>query len=131
MEPPSAAAIPDRLRAQLVSELDAATAAGNEARVRDAELALGRTTPTGSRDRLAAAMRALLRHRAPTATICPSDAARVVGGAGFRDLMDDARSVAAELSATGAVRVTQRGTDVDLQAVRGTVRIARGPSWPG
>jgi hypothetical protein len=86
-------------------------------------------TPDGQRIRLAAAMRVLLRHRRPDATTCPSDAARVVGGSTWRELMDHARSVAAELAALGVVVVRQNGVDVDVSTARGPVRIARGPDW--
>ncbi|WP_305787070.1 DUF3253 domain-containing protein [Symbioplanes lichenis] len=79
--------------------------------------------------RLAATMRALLRHRRPEATICPSDAARVVGGDGWRGLMDTAREVAAELAREGTLTVRQRGAVVDIATAVGPVRLARGPRW--
>ena len=74
-------------------------------------------------------MRALLRHRAPTSTICPSDAARVVAGDRFRSAMVDARRVASRLCETGVVRTTQKGEEVDPLTVRGPLRIGRGPRW--
>lgn len=136
--------IPDQLRQQLVDELMAARravrAVGDAARVRvqDAKVALGErgepwwdeSSPQGRDARLAAASRALLRHRAPEATICPSDIARIVGGSGWRNLMDDARSVIAELRKAGTVRVTQRGQEVDPDTARGPIRVGRGPAWP-
>lgn len=134
--------IPETLRKELVAELmsarrdvrtDAETA---RPRVQDAKVALGERgdpwwdpTPDGRRTRLAATMRTLLRHRKPEATICPSDAARVVGGDSWRDLMDDARSVAADLATDGVIVVRQHGEDVDLATAVGPVRLARGPSW--
>lgn len=137
--------VPDQLRTQLVDELMAARRAvrsdGDAARprVHDAKVALGergepwweQSTPQGRADRLAAAARALLRHRAAESTICPSDMARVVGGDGWRTLMDEARAVAEDLRLAGTVRITQRGQDVDLSAVRGPVRIGRGTAWAG
>ena len=78
------------------------------------------------RERLAAAMRALLRHRGEGKTICPSDAARVVGGEDWRDLMPVAREVAGELTAAGVVVVTQKGEAVDVATARGPVRLAPG-----
>jgi hypothetical protein len=137
-------AIPDQLRQQLVDELMAARRAvrtdgdGARARVHDAKVALGErgepwwedSTPQGRADRLAAATRALLRHRRPEATICPSDVARVVGGGGWRAILDDARSVISELRRTGTVRVTQKGQEIDPDASRGPIRVARGPAWP-
>ncbi len=137
-------AIPDQLRQQLVDELMAARRAvrqvGDAARVRvrDAKVALGErgepwwepSTPASRVDRLASATRALLHHRKPDATICPSDVARVVGGSGWRAILDEARSVIGELARAGTVRITQKGQDVDFGTARGPVRVARGPSWP-
>jgi hypothetical protein len=128
--------IPEALRAELVAELMAARRIQARARVQDAKVALGERgepwwepTEAGQRDRLAAAVRALLRHRDPDRSICPSDAARVVGGIGFRKLMPLARQVAAELADQGVVEVRQRGEPVDVRSARGPVRIARGARW--
>lgn len=143
--------IPDGLRAELVAELMAARravrdASGDEGavaaartRVQDAKVALGERgepwweppTEAGLRLRLAAAMRTLLRHRAPTVTICPSDAARVAGGETWRTAMDAARAVAAELAAEGVLEVRQRGAKVDPATATGALRLARGPAWTG
>ena len=135
-------AIPEKLRQELVNELMAARRLVRtdpdtaRPRVQDAKVALGERgdpwwepTPEGRRVRLAATMRALLRHRRPESTICPSDAARVVGGESWRELMDTARDVAAELSREGLIVVRQRGTDVDIETASGPVRLARGPKW--
>jgi len=67
----------------------------------------------------------LLDHRAAGSTICPSEAARVLGGDdGFRPFMDLVRAAAADLVAEGRVEVTQKGEPVDLDAgVRGPVRL--------
>ena len=144
-------AIPDPLRAELVAELMAARravgAAGGDAertaaarrRVQDAKVALGErgepwwepASDEGTARRLGAAMRALLRHRDPETTICPSDAARVAGGASWRDAMAAARHVAAGLAEAGVLDVRQRGRPVDMRWARGPVRLARGPAWPG
>lgn len=143
-------AIPDTLRTELVAELmaarravkdaedDAATAAARR-RVQDAKVALGERgepwweppSEDGRQERLAAAVRALLRHRKPESTICPSDAARVVGGEGWRDAMDAARAVAARLAAGGVLEVRQRGQQVDPATATGALRLARGPRWEG
>ena len=135
-------AIPEALRQELVNELMAArrlvrTDPGTaRPRVQDAKVALGERgdswwepTPDGRRVRLAAAMRALLRHRKPESTICPSDAARVAGGESWRDLMDTAREVAGVLAGEGTIVVRQHGADVDLTAATGPIRLARGPTW--
>ncbi|TDV56260.1 DUF3253 domain-containing protein [Actinophytocola oryzae] len=60
-------------------------------------------------DRLEVVILALARHRGPDSSICPSDAARAVGGAGWRDLMPDAREAARALARQHRVRVTSRG----------------------
>jgi hypothetical protein len=67
----------------------------------------------------------LLSRRAPTSTICPSDAARAVGSEEWRDLMAPARAAAARLVERGEVEVTQGGVVVDVSAARGPVRIRR------
>lgn len=135
--------IPDDLRSELVAELMAARRAvrsdpaAARPRVHDAKIALGERgepwwvegTEAGREKRLAAAIRTLLRHRDADKTICPSEAARIVGGSGWRRLMDSARSVAEDLTCGGTVRILQRGHEVDPQTVRGPIRIGRGPNW--
>lgn len=78
---------------------------------------------TDSVARLEATIRALLAQRAATSTICPSDAARAVGGDTWRTLMDDAREAARRLVAAGEVEITQGGDVVDLATARGPIRI--------
>lgn len=75
--------------------------------------------------RLEDAIRRLLAARATSATICPSDAARDVGGERWRDLMEPARRAAGRLVEAGEVVVTQRGRVVDLGTARGPIRIRR------
>lgn len=73
--------------------------------------------------RLEAAVRSLARHRAPS-TICPSDAARAVGGEQWRTTMDVARDVVRSLAADGEVEVLQHGEPIDAaQDWRGPIRI--------
>jgi hypothetical protein len=64
-----------------------------------------------------------LAGRADGATMCPSEAAREVGGDGFRMLMPAAREAAAALVAVDAIVVTQRGEEIDLSVARGPVRL--------
>ena len=74
--------------------------------------------------RLRAAILDLARERGPAKTICPSDAARKVGGDDWRDLMDDARDVARHLARSGDVEITQGGDVVDPDATwHGPIRI--------
>ncbi|MDM4139361.1 MULTISPECIES: DUF3253 domain-containing protein [Mycobacterium] len=75
-----------------------------------AEIALG-DGPIGRR--LEAAIRALTEHRGPRSSICPSDAARALGGDDWRELMDDARESTRRLARSGEVEITQRGNAVD------------------
>jgi hypothetical protein len=67
----------------------------------------------------------LLAQRDPGKTICPSDAARALGGDdGFRPLMDTVRDAARDLVAEGRIVVTQKGEGVDLDTVKGPVRFS-------
>lgn len=138
--------IPDGLRSELVSELmrarravgaaqrrgDADDLAAARRRVHDAKVALGERgapwwgepSPSDRADRIRATVRALLRHRDP-ATICPSDAARVVGGPSWRSVLPTVRQVVIAMSGEGEIVVRQRGVDVeDPAAIRGPVRLA-------
>jgi hypothetical protein len=73
--------------------------------------------------KLEAAIQTLLDQRARDATICPSEAARVVGGDGWRDLMEPARRAARRLVAQGLVEITQKGRVVDPSTAKGPIRI--------
>jgi Protein of unknown function (DUF3253) len=74
--------------------------------------------------RLRAAILALARHRGPTASICPSDAARAVGGAGWHELTTQSRNIAFALARAGEVEITQRGNVIDPdRPSRGPIRI--------
>lgn len=143
-------AIPDRFRTELVDELmsarravgtakrahDAAAEGRARARVQDAKVALGERgtpwwetpSPEDQRARITATVLALARHRAPDATICPSDVARAIGGAGWRTLMDAVREVVTALVARDEVVVEQRGRTVPRgRAWKGPIRIRLGP----
>jgi hypothetical protein len=90
-------------------------------RVHDAKLALGERgdpwwdppTEPGRVQRIDAALRTLARHRGPTSSICPSDAARVVGGSTWRASMDAVRERMRALATAGELEVLQRGRPVD------------------
>ena len=68
---------------------------------------------------------ALLDERARGATICPSEAARAVGGDDWRPLMEPARAAARRLVARGLVEITQSGRVVDGSTAKGPIRIRR------
>jgi hypothetical protein len=87
----------------------------------------------GNEARLEAAILELLAKRAPTSTICPSDAARAVGGGDpddWRPLMEPARQAAQRLVERGEVDITQGGEVVDLAGARGPIRIRRRRGLP-
>jgi Protein of unknown function (DUF3253) len=66
----------------------------------------------------------LLRRRGPGKTICPSDAARALGGdEGFRALMPAVRAAASGMVDRGELEVTQSGRVVDPRAARGAIRL--------
>jgi hypothetical protein len=133
-----------RFRAELVAELmevrravasgrDEHEVAAARRRVHRAKVALGErgepwwdSTPSGRRTRWAAVTTALADHRAPDGSLCPSDVARAVGGAGWRKELDEVREVARELARAGAVEIVQRGEVIDPDGTwRGPVRIRR------
>ena len=68
----------------------------------------------------------LIAGRDPGKTICPSEAARALGGDdGFRPLMGLVREAAGALRERGEVAVTQRGEPVDPATARGPIRLGR------
>ncbi|SDG51899.1 DUF3253 domain-containing protein [Microbacterium pygmaeum] len=75
--------------------------------------------------RLEATILELLGRRAAASTICPSDAARAIGGDEWRDLMEPARRAARRLVAAEEVDITQGGEVVDPSTARGPIRIRR------
>jgi hypothetical protein len=92
------------------------------------------TLPAGSRrlycgpacrrlaDQLRRAIIGLLRNRADGASICPSEAARLVAPRSWRALLPAVRRVAEPLAAHGRIVVTQAGRAVDIASARGPVR---------
>ncbi|CAN5658370.1 hypothetical protein BH11ACT8_BH11ACT8_22700 [soil metagenome] len=74
---------------------------------------------------LEAAITDLLAARARDATICPSEAAKRVGGDDWRGLMEPARRAARRLVEAGEVEITQAGHVVDPSTAKGPIRIRR------
>ncbi len=73
-----------------------------------------------------ATIRDLLEQRDPGKTICPSEAARALGGDdGFRELMPLVRDAARAMVADDEIDVTQKGDVVDLDTARGPIRLRR------
>jgi hypothetical protein len=60
-------------------------------------------------------------------TICPSEAAKAVGGTETRrdweGLMEPARAAARRLAAAGKIVITQHGAIVDLSTAKGPIRL--------
>lgn len=63
-------------------------------------------------------------------SICPSEAARALGAAGWRGRMAEVHAAARGLAAEGAVELSRRGAAVAPEAVRGAYRIRLRPG-PG
>ncbi len=136
--------IPAVLSKQLVRELMSARSAVKtakstddfralalaRARVSDAKISLGERgrpwweTPTEEslNTKLVATIRCLLRSRAEQKTICPSEAARVVGGDHWRDILPKTVEVAWILERKGWLHVMQNGERVS-QPTTGAIRL--------
>ena len=76
---------------------------------------------------LEAAILDLLAERGRDKTICPSEAAKLVGGSDTRhdweSLMEPARAAARRLVAAGRIVVTQKGQIVDPSTAKGPIRL--------
>lgn len=85
---------------------------------------------------IAQALWALLQARAPAASVCPSDAARALGGsqAEWRARMPAVRAVAAELARQGLLSLTRGALTLDPHdpeaLLGGPLRVRRGPRFP-
>ncbi len=72
---------------------------------------------------------ALVAARAGGATLCPSEVARAVAGAGWRAAMPLVHAAVDALVAEGAVRLSWKGAPMPVRA--GPYRIARGDREDG
>jgi hypothetical protein len=76
---------------------------------------------------LEAAILSLLTERGRDKTICPSEAAKLVGGKQARhdweSLMEPARAAARRLAAAGSIVITQHGHVVNPSTAKGPVRL--------
>lgn len=75
--------------------------------------------------RLEEALTDLLDRRAASATVCPSEVARAVGGEDWRELMEPARAAARRMVAAGTAEITQGGHVVDPSTAKGPIRVRR------
>lgn len=76
---------------------------------------------------LEAAILTLLAERGRDKTICPSEAARMVGGTGslhdWQPLMESARAAARRLVEQGRIVITQKGRVVQPSTAKGPIRL--------
>ena len=83
--------------------------------------------PSETGPALEAAILELLAERGRDKTICPSEAAKLVGGKDARheweSLMEPARAAARRLVAAGSIVITQKGQIVDPSAAKGPIRL--------
>ena len=78
-------------------------------------------------------IRSLLDARAPDASICPSEVARLAAapGSDWRGLMPRVREVAVALAHKGVLTITRGKEELDAgQLSGGAIRLRRGQNWP-
>lgn len=66
----------------------------------------------------------LLAARGAGKTICPSEAARAIGGEGWRDAMPEVHDAVRSLARAGVVEVRQGGERREAGAIVGAYRVA-------
>jgi hypothetical protein len=83
--------------------------------------------PTNADHALEAAILQLLAERSRDKTICPSEAAKLVGGTESRQawegLMEPARAAARRLVAANKILITRHGNPIDPSTAKGTIRL--------
>jgi hypothetical protein len=84
------------------------------------------TKPDASSEALESTILSLASERGPEKTICPSEAARAIGGPhpdGWGPLMIPVRRVAVRLAKEGRVVIYRKGRPVDPDDFKGVYRI--------
>jgi hypothetical protein len=61
--------------------------------------------------------------RAPDKTVCPSEIARALYPTNWRKHMQEVRDAAIKLQQDGKVIITQKGLPVDIENIKGPIRI--------
>ena len=89
-----------------------------------------RGKPGKADQQLEAAIISLLSSRAGTASICPSEAARMIFPESWREEMERTRRAARRLVAAGAIEITQGGRVVDPSTAKGPVRLRKTRDFP-
>ncbi len=74
-------------------------------------------------DEAEAAILRLTGERGPGKSICPTDAARVLGGEAWRSELGRVRAAALALARAGRIEILRKGKPVALDAVRGVIRL--------
>ncbi len=69
------------------------------------------------------AILALTDARGPAKTICPSEAARAIGGAHWRALLPEVRRTAVRLALAGSIEIVRKGKPVDPRDFKGVYRL--------
>lgn len=87
------------------------------------------TARTANQNRIAATIFKLLAARAADASICPSDAARVLSK-NWRPLMPAVRAMATILAHQNALHITRGKQSLDPNQIEGgPIRLRRGTAW--
>ena len=76
-----------------------------------------------SRDDISNAVLSLATTRGPGKSTCPSEIARQLFPQDWRNEMNAVREVAIDLHKQGKVVITQKGKTVDIDEIKGPVRI--------
>ncbi len=77
-------------------------------------------------DQIREAILSLLEKRQPPATLCPSEAARLLAPDDWRSLMPSARAVAITMAGQGLLSISQRGRILPPdEPLRGPIRLGR------
>lgn len=81
------------------------------------------------RSTISQAIIAMATERGTDKTICPSEVARFMFPDNWRKYMDEVREAAVDLQRQGKVAITQKGEPVDVNDIKGPVRIKIVRSW--
>ncbi|QRR02474.1 DUF3253 domain-containing protein [Dyadobacter sandarakinus] len=74
-------------------------------------------------EKIATTILATAMHRGAEKSTCPSEIARMLFPDDWRNHMKEVREVAIELHNKGSVVITQKGVPVDVEHIKGPVRI--------
>ncbi|MCE6988617.1 DUF3253 domain-containing protein [Dyadobacter sp. CY323] len=74
-------------------------------------------------DEIATTILSTAIHRGAEKSTCPSEIARMLFPDDWRKHMEDVREVAIDLHNKGSVVITQKGMPVDVENIKGPVRI--------